>query len=184
MRPIKIIIIFLILISSYNSFAEKFNIYYKVTSLVECNTGDTLVFHSAGWGLQGVFINEFDSLLWGGMRNDTNVFLVSYTVQAQDSNFIITYQPGDEWKGTIKRKSTAVFSAPVTNLLIYPNPASDYLKIENIPANSMVRITDIKGKLCKSILVSDIGSNMLDVKDLGSGIYILEVSGLRRKFIK
>jgi hypothetical protein len=63
-------------------------------------------------------------------------------------------------------------------LKIYPNPASDYLEI-GLPKNwtiGQLYITDLSGRLIQTVsLAGDLGSVSIDVEDLSSGIYTLEL---------
>lgn len=77
----------------------------------------------------------------------------------------------------------AVSDAQKTQVSIYPNPTSDFLKIQNVKVLENVRIFDMSGKIVKETSSSDI-----DVRNLSAGQYILNIySGnevISRKFIK
>ena len=77
----------------------------------------------------------------------------------------------------------AVSDAQKTQVSIYPNPTSDFLKIQNVKVLGNVRIFDMSGKIVKETSSSDI-----DVRNLSAGQYILNIySGnevISRKFIK
>ena len=66
---------------------------------------------------------------------------------------------------------------------IYPNPTSDFIKIQNVKELKSVRIFDSSGRK-----VVETSSSDIDVRSLDSGIYLLNVySGndvISRKFIK
>ncbi|MGA9212273.1 choice-of-anchor J domain-containing protein [Kaistella sp.] len=75
-------------------------------------------------------------------------------------------------------------SAVNKNLIsIYPNPTSDFIKIQNVKGLQSVRIFDMSGKKIKETSSADI-----DVRNLSAGQYILNIySGnevISRKFIK
>ena len=68
------------------------------------------------------------------------------------------------------------------DLLIYPNPATDFIKIDG--EFSSVDVYSLTGKMLKSTT-----SNILDVRNLASGIYILSIKKMdgnitQSKFIK
>jgi hypothetical protein len=68
-------------------------------------------------------------------------------------------------------------------LSIYPNPATDQLKVEFVTENAMVpeiRIFDLTGKMVRLfdkefILKSEVFRADLDISDLKSGIYFVKV---------
>ena len=65
---------------------------------------------------------------------------------------------------------------------IYPNPATDVLKILNTSGNQSVTIYSIDGKVVKRIEVSDEAE--INVSDLKAGLYIIGVGNEFSKFIK
>lgn len=69
---------------------------------------------------------------------------------------------------------------------MYPNPATDIIKISGVHENHNYSITDIKGRtVLQSILNQD---NSIDISELSAGIYILEleINGeiVQKKLIK
>lgn len=68
---------------------------------------------------------------------------------------------------------------------IYPNPASDFVIIENKNYNnniSYIEIYSINGKLLKRIQ-SNYNSTTIDIRNLNNGIYILKIGNIRKKLI-
>ncbi len=58
---------------------------------------------------------------------------------------------------------------------VYPNPASTFVKIENLPiGNKSISITDITGKIVRR-LYSDDGAVMMSTSDLSTGNYLLNI---------
>lgn len=76
-------------------------------------------------------------------------------------------------------------NSPVNNkLVVYPNPATDYLYIENNkPDSETVELFDIAGRLVKSFKSSDIKDNKIILPNLTSGNYILKVDNISKKII-
>jgi len=72
-------------------------------------------------------------------------------------------------------------SAPLiqeeTNLIVYPNPASDYTTVysENIEINQ-VEIIDINGRLVRTLQISNAHRFDIQLYDLQKGVYILKLS--------
>lgn len=83
----------------------------------------------------------------------------------------------------ILEQNMAVSSADKNQVSVYPNPTSDFIKIQNVKKLQSVRIFDMTGKKVIETYSSDI-----DVKALSAGQYILNIySGnevISRKFIK
>lgn len=72
-----------------------------------------------------------------------------------------------------------------TTHLVYPNPSTQFLKIENLPksAQKIIEIFDSKGALVKTISLA--GAEFLDISDLKKGLYILKIPGRKSiKFLK
>lgn len=84
-------------------------------------------------------------------------------------------------------KSIRRFAEGVIN--IYPNPAQDYILIEARNAvDSEIRISDMFGRDVTDLLeVSDLNNKdllRLDIRDLSSGTYTIEMNGSQERFIK
>ena len=67
-------------------------------------------------------------------------------------------------------------------LAIYPNPAKDVLRIENIADNQEVTIYSINGAILKRVVVS--GNSEINISELRPGMYILSAGNMFSKFIK
>lgn len=95
-------------------------------------------------------------------------------VEAQVGDLV----PGNAWISV----DAMGFEGPLRNddmivdqdLEIYPNPASDYIILDGISANSTVRIVNIAGQM---IFESNSNTSQLrlDVRDFVKGLYILNV---------
>ena len=60
---------------------------------------------------------------------------------------------------------------------VFPNPVSDFLKIENLKPNSNMEIVDSSGKLVKSISGNSSDKTEINVRNLTPGIYYLKING-------
>lgn len=69
------------------------------------------------------------------------------------------------------------------NLKLYPNPAKDFLTIENIERNLKLKIFEISGKLVYETLSSDT-SMRVDISHFQKGQYILIIENLKPFFYK
>ncbi|MDD3739703.1 MAG: Omp28-related outer membrane protein [Bacteroidales bacterium] len=79
-----------------------------------------------------------------------------------------TYRWFEGWEGT----NCEIISR--SQIDIYPNPASDYIKISGLVNNSNYTITDITGKIVKSGTI--FLSEDIIISDLKSGLYFIEIS--------
>ena len=61
---------------------------------------------------------------------------------------------------------------------IYPNPTSDYIFIENIEPQQ-VTIYSLDGKIIKTVE----NANVIDVRDLNKGIYLINIDGAVKKIV-
>ena len=68
------------------------------------------------------------------------------------------------------------------HLAIYPNPARDILRVNNIADNQEVTIYSINGAVMKRLIVS--GDTDINISDLHSGMYVISAGNMFSKFIK
>ena len=67
---------------------------------------------------------------------------------------------------------------------IYPNPANDFIFIENISIGSKVDLFNVLGKNIKSVEIES-HNQRLDINGLNSGVYFVKVDGkAASKFIE
>lgn len=83
----------------------------------------------------------------------------------------------------IAQTALGVSDSQKSQVSIYPNPTSDFIKIQNVKELQNVRIFDMSGKIVKESSSVDI-----DVRNLSAGQYILNIyhgnQVISRKFIK
>ncbi|MBK7872644.1 MAG: T9SS type A sorting domain-containing protein [Saprospiraceae bacterium] len=58
------------------------------------------------------------------------------------------------------------------DIKIYPNPTKDFITISNAPADAMVQIFDVNGRLS---LTKKLNSNHISLQNLGRGLYTLRI---------
>lgn len=67
-------------------------------------------------------------------------------------------------------------------VLIYPNPTSDFIHIDcrDVPwcVSTPITIYSLEGKLIKTVE----GTNVVDVRDLDEGVYLINIGGIIKKF--
>lgn len=83
---------------------------------------------------------------------------------------------------------TGAFEKPnaETGLILYPNPATTYLKIDltgQFPNNAHGKLVTQDGQVVKDFILEN-GSGIIPVKDLAAGMYFVQVGELSRGLIK
>ncbi len=74
--------------------------------------------------------------------------------------------------------NTGISEIQNSNICIYPNPTSDFIHIEIIEPQS-ISIYSLDGKLVKSVE----NANVIDVRDLAKGVYLINIEGRTQKII-
>jgi len=75
--------------------------------------------------------------------------------------------------------TTAIKNTKSSNVVIYPNPANDFIVI-NVATNSRVAIYDLKGKL---LLKEQTNDKPIDIRSLVKGIYVVKVVNEDRQMV-
>jgi hypothetical protein len=190
MRILKsVFLITTMLIGSKNyGYCKNFDVKPTITTSVTCNIGDTLSFYPIGIGAHGVWINDFTTLAFGGYANNSFQLLTEYSVQANDSNFTITYQPDPilAWTGTIHLLNTSINNIEKESLILnlYPNPVTNLLNIESTMGLNLVSIKNIQNEVVYATDNKNENFLSINLENLPCGIYILEANSLKKKFIK
>ena len=66
---------------------------------------------------------------------------------------------------------------------VFPNPATDFINVENLRAPIAARIVNIKGQVIKDVSLSN--KAKLDILDLMGGVYFIEIEGYKPlRFVK
>ncbi len=107
-------------------------------------------------------------------------------------NLVLNYNAGNTEAYAVSNVHKIIFgttsavselSANNTDLVIYPNPADQYLLLKNIPnVEVRVNVYSLDGSLVKS---ESINSNeQIDISNLSTGFYILKINNKALKFTK
>lgn len=73
---------------------------------------------------------------------------------------------------------------PAEGIAVYPNPATDYLHIENNDVTiETIDLYDMNGRIVKNFKSSDLKDNTISVSNVTSGNYILKVNNTSKKII-
>lgn len=71
----------------------------------------------------------------------------------------------------------------LNEVLIYPNPTTDYVYIKNVENVKTIQLFDISGKLVKTFNSSEIKEDKITLSNLNSGNYILKIDNVSKKII-
>ena len=69
------------------------------------------------------------------------------------------------------------------NFIVYPNPSSSSITLYSASPTTEVILMDVFGRTVKKIVVQT-GENIIDIRELPNGIYVLSGSGLSRRIVK
>jgi hypothetical protein len=114
-----------------------------------------------------LYASETDFFSFGIVHifNTSNTELASFNVGISPGTIVFDV-----------RSSSASLNELASNIAVYPNPTTDFL---NVNVEGTKRVLDLQGKV---LATSE--SNMIDVSNLNSGIYFLEVEGKKVSFVK
>ncbi len=145
---------------------------------VSCGDGMVIEFGGIvieGIGNIGYMFPSFDPSLDGPLRcyEDSNLGL-----------FINPYHPNNGWNfqdceqiitGIAGKEKTA-------DIMIYPNPATHFLKITDLDRPTEYTFFDIQGKAIKSGMV--VPSQLINLRDIPAGLYFLKIRNSKLLTIK
>lgn len=126
-------------------------------------------------------VQFFDGLIWEfyfGTREDgENIenYHFTYSENNNGKNFIVSRVNGDKIFYTTALLATNEFSK--SKISVYPNPATDIIKIDNLKPNALLELIDSSGKSVKTISNIKSDKTEINIKNLPSGQYYLKVDG-------
>jgi len=114
--------------------------------------------------------------------------IVLFYSEYQQGNYTIDFSQDNSGRHLVISNPSGkkiFYNAPNLNTLdiskskisVYPNPATDLIKIENLKPNASLELIDSSGKLIKSVSNNKTSTTEINIKDLSSGIYYLKVDG-------
>jgi hypothetical protein len=117
-------------------------------------------------------IVSLDSSFTGGYGTDTLFVDFSANGCMSTDTIVITYT-----------NCTGISDSENNNILIYPNPAQDYLIIENLPMeNCRISIRNVLGQEVYALYSHGLSEKTLNTSHLSAGIYVLEVQTNNSEF--
>ena len=138
-----------------------------VVQLPDCENGEAIIEATANAGYQFVSWND------GNTDNPRTITVVA------DVTYIASFT-----------SLTGIEESAVSEIALFPNPATDILNITSSETISEIEIVNVMGQVVKRIEVNS-DNAVCDVEDLTSGVYMVRIRTLRqaqgaalRKFIK
>ena len=105
-------------------------------------------------------------------------YVYSMSVELENGGFTSS---GPRWFTTLNNDNINEISD--NSILIYPNPTSDFIHIncKDVPwcVSSPITIYSLDGRLIKQVE----NTNIVDVRDLNEGVYLINIGGVIKKFI-
>lgn len=162
---------------------------FQMVALSETGNKDMGVWSNLGQKVKNQTLLQRKYLVQSGAKAD-GIFTMNWKAPATDVGNVIFYYSGlvvnlsgnDNGDSPISDQLT-LFSSGTTNtnengsqnlFFVYPNPVSDILTISSPVAVTALKVLNLTGQ---TILINgESGNNVIDVKDLKSGSYIIEVN--------
>lgn len=129
-------------------------------------------------------VNQFDGLLLSKVFNAgyNNSQAYQYAITANGNQLTVTNSDGNY--ATFNKSALAVADINKTVYKVYPTPTSDVLNIENIKEKTLIKIIDSTGKLIKEVTADNTKTQQINIKELSSGIYYININNKIEKIIK
>lgn len=119
-------------------------------------------------------VNQFFELLCNFFHTDMNFY---YTIVNNGNEKILSIGNPIFQGIDFKSSNLSTKDNELSKVIIYPNPAIDFISVENLKPNSSLELIDNSGKLVKSISNIKTAKTEINIKNLTSGIYYLKVDG-------
>lgn len=100
-------------------------------------------------------------------------------VSNQDGTFNISFP---EIKKAFFQRATGTNELKAENLEVFPNPAKEFIRINNLSGTHEVSIMTLQGQTIKKATVTN--ESYIDITDLNAGVYFLYTDDFLSKFIK
>lgn len=128
-------------------------------------------------------VGSLNGIYYGNMPPYVNSFFYQLLASCYNNNLVYR---GPDLPSNICNINIGITETNPTTPNIYPNPATDFLQIENISDKTVIAIYSIDGKLQKSLTVPENG--IVKIKELAEGIYFIKFQNEKgivcKKFIK
>ncbi|WP_367583714.1 family 16 glycosylhydrolase [Aquimarina sp. 2304DJ70-9] len=104
---------------------------------------------------------------------NANVHTWGYSTNNNNQKWNITLSSGS--------RSVTTEASKENKIDLYPNPASEVIRVQGVQSNTRVKVLDFYGKV---VITAKLNGNSLQIDELPSGIYFLHTEkGIRTKFV-
>ena len=131
-----------------------------------------------------------DDTMWSGEVGELTFLVKNWDESADNGDGTYGAYIGVDQTGSIEfEEYSTSFTASLddtlnNNIHIYPNPAQDYVFIDNANIDDNVNVFNVVGKRVMSFKI-ETENQAVDITDLKSGIYFLRLNnGLATKLLK
>ncbi|MFA6126906.1 MAG: T9SS type A sorting domain-containing protein [Bacteroidales bacterium] len=142
---------------------------------------DYFYYYSQGWVISHDCLQSIRSMDTEGLLNKTDTYPI---VCLNDTLYLVQGTNGI-WKRPIDQLSSdeeeEIHSDPI---LVFPNPAADYLQISGLPNDQEVTVSllDMTGRSCEQLILS--GEQSININGLAPGIYFLRIRYAAKSVLK
>ncbi|HNP48167.1 MAG TPA: T9SS type A sorting domain-containing protein [Bacteroidia bacterium] len=135
-------------------------LYSDTSSAQLLNPGDSLQLNPSPYLFDIVHYDDGDNIVvvWPVARTTPNI-------QVDTMSFHVYFV-----------RLSGIHETPESALTVYPNPASDYLRLE-FPEKNRLRYVRIFNSYGQLVLHSKVDSNLIPISDLSKGVYLIELTG-------
>jgi len=151
---------------SFDASKRNSNTLLEWTTASETNNSYFVVEHSA----DAKHFVEIDRAEAAGNSNTITTYDIKHNNPIQGNNYYRIKQIDYDGKYSYSEIRNVYFGT-LTQIRIYPNPAHDFIKIEGIDEDFILKIKNTNSKI---VLVST--DKQIDISDLPKGVYLLELT--------
>lgn len=130
---------------------------------------------------------EANTIIQSGTEPVGTTYTIVSNLPSGDYDFIITTDCGTDvsnyLRSTISIEYLNISDENLSNIVIYPNPAREYIKIESEKNIESYTITNSLGKILQNGIIHS-KSFMVNLQSFDSGIYFLRLNGEKRTFVQ
>ena len=134
------------------------------------------------WSINGIDFQKIGQVQGAGTSYSIHLYDFLHTSPAQGLNYYRLKQVDFDGKFEYSRVLNIDYQLKDIDYRIFPNPASDYITIENALADEVVQIFSSNGQLVKSIQIPNIQCQ-IPVHDLPKGTYFIKIGTTVKRII-
>jgi ligand-binding sensor domain-containing protein len=127
----------------------------------------------AGTDSRGVFMSSNDGLQWASINTGLTDSTGIYALTISGNTLFAGTSAGGVWKRTLSELGIKEINNNGSNIVIYPNPATDKLTIES-QHKSAIEILNIQGQIIMQQQLQQ-GKTDIDISGLTKGVYVLRM---------